>query len=471
MSQLSHTDFDNITAFYFIGIGGIGMSALARYCHSKGYVVGGYDRQQGELCHELEEEGIRVVYEEQSDAISEPFTDPKHTIVIYTPAISADMPQLVYFRDNGFVIMKRAELLGIITHRMRALCVAGTHGKTTTSTMLAHLIYLSDINCNAFLGGISCNYGTNLILQEDSSYVVIEADEFDHSFLQLTPFMTVVTSIDPDHLDIYGDPEHYRQGFEDYCARIVKGGVLLLKQGLQINTRLQEGVKTFTYGVVEDDRTDNLPNFYASNIRQKNASIFFDFHTPSDTLYDLKLGVPVFINIENAVAAMAIAWLVGVETSELRLGIASYTGVKRRFNIIVNNDDISYIDDYAHHPKELEASIRSIRQLFPEKKITGIFQPHLYTRTRDFADDFARVLSELDEVILLPIYPAREKPIEGVNSQMLLSKITCPDKQLVDKDQLLDTLRDRHHQVILTLGAGNIDQMVEPIKNMLNSRN
>ena len=455
----------NITAVYFLGIGGIGMSALARFFHSKGYNTAGYDRTSSKLTDELAKEGITVVFDESVDAIPDAFRDKAHTLVVRTPAVPETMEQYVYFLDNGFLIVKRAQALGYITENMRSLCVAGTHGKTTTSAMLAHLIYQSDINCNAFLGGISNNYGTNLLLQPDSNYVVVEADEYDRSFLHLNPYITVVTSVDPDHLDIYGDAEHYIEGFRLYCRKIVKGGALVIKHGLTLNPELQQGVRTYTYGVVSHDNdNETLPHFYADNIQIRNGQIYFDFHTPSDVLTDLKLGVPVWINIENAVAAMAVAWLVGVELSQLRLGIASFAGTQRRFNIHISTPDLTYIDDYAHHPSELRESILSIRRLLPGKKLTGVFQPHLYTRTRDFADQFAQVLSTLDEVILLPIYPAREEPIEGVDSQMILDKITCPNKSLVSKEQLIEKLKSEPREVIVTLGAGDIDRLVQPIK-------
>ena len=453
----------NINAVYMLGIGGIGMSALARYFFSKGYQVAGYDRTVSSLTSELKKEGIDICFDDTEEAIPEPYRDKTHTLVVRTPAVPADNVQYSYFREQGFTIIKRAEALGYITEQMRALCVAGTHGKTTTSTMLAHLIYQSDINCNAFLGGISRNYGTNLLLKEDSSYVVVEADEYDRSFLHLSPYMSVVTNIDPDHLDIYGTAENYREGFRQYCLRIRKGGALIIKHGLNFVPEVQDGVKVYTYGVVESrDGVSTLPHFYADNLQIRNGQIFFDFHSPSDTITELKLGVPVWINIENAVAAIAMAWLIGVQESQIRLGIASYKGTVRRFNIHINTPELTYIDDYAHHPQEILQSIRSIRRLLPGRHLTGVFQPHLYTRTRDFAEQFAQALSELDEVILLPIYPARELPIEGVSSDMLLPMIHT-EASLCEKEELIDRLKSKPRQVILTIGAGDIDRLVEPI--------
>lgn len=448
------------TSIFFLGIGGIGMSALARFFRSKGYSVAGYDRAESPLTRALQTEGIGVVYQEEIDAIPEPYKDSIHTIVVRTPAVPEDQKQYVYFRENGFSIYKRAEILGYVTRQMRALCVAGTHGKTTTSTILAHLLYQSEINCNAFLGGISNNYGTNLLLSPESNNVVIEADEYDRSFHQLRPYMTIITAVDPDHLDVYGDADGFREGFEYYTSLIQRGGALIMKKGVNITPRLAEGVRWYSYAVGEE------ADFYADNIQVKNGEIHFDFHTPNEIIANLRLGVPAYINIENSVAALSVAWLNGVTANELRLGLASYSGVYRRFDVHVNTPDTVYIDDYAHHPTEIRASINSVRKLYPDRPLVGIFQPHLYTRTRDFADAFAEVLSTLDEVILLPIYPAREEPIAGVDSGMLLDKIHCEKKSLVEKDQLADALRGRHNEVIMTIGAGDIDRLVPEITKL-----
>lgn len=449
------------TSIFFLGIGGIGMSALARFFRSKGYSVAGYDRTESPLTHALQTEGIEIVLSEETSAIPEAYRDPIHTVVVRTPAVPQEQKQFVYFRDKGFAIYKRAEMLGYVTRQMRAFCVAGTHGKTTTSTILAHLLYQSEVNCNAFLGGISNNYGTNLLLSPESNNVVIEADEYDRSFYHLRPYMSIITAVDPDHLDVYGDAAGFREGFEHYTSLIQKGGALILKKGVDITPRLAENVRLYLYAVGEK------ADFYADNIQTGSGEIHFDFHTPNETIAHLKLGVPAYINIENSVAALAVAWLNGVTANELRLGLASYSGVYRRFDVHVNTPDIVYIDDYAHHPTELKASIDSIRKLYPNKPLTGIFQPHLYTRTRDFADAFAEVLSTLDEVILLPIYPAREEPIEGIDSQMLLNKIHCKKKRLAEKSELPDCLRNRHNEVILTVGAGDIDRLVPEITRLL----
>ena len=448
----------NIQNFFFLGIGGIGMSALARYFHHRGYSVSGYDRTPSALTKELEAEGIVIIYEDDPSLLQSftPSLLKKYTLVVRTPAVPEDSAIYTYLRENGFDIRKRAEVLGLVTHGMKALCVAGTHGKTTTSTMLAHLLYQSEIGTNAFLGGISMNYGTNILLQKDSSYVVVEADEYDRSFHQLKPYMSVVTAVDADHLDIYGTPEAYREAFAHYTSLITDA--LVMKHGIALKPRLQKGVKCYTYGVGDGD-------FNADNIRVEKGNIFFDFHTPTVSLMDLKLGVPVWVNIENAVAAMAVAWLNGVTEDELRHGILTFRGVQRRFNIHVNTPKVAYIDDYAHHPQEIATAIDSIRRLFPERKLIGVFQPHLYTRTRDFAEGFKQVLGTLDECILLPIYPAREEPIEGVNSEML-------GGQVIQKADLIDELKHRiaaseQPVVVLTVGAGDIDRLVPDITKAL----
>ncbi len=478
-----------VTNVYFLGIGGIGMSALARFFQAKGFRVAGYDHTETALTRELVAEGIAVNYEDSVEAIADIYRDKRHTLVVRTPAVPAQQPQYQYFLSEGFRMYKRAEVLGLITRQMRALCVAGTHGKTTTSTILAHLLHQSDIDCNAFLGGISNNYDTNLLLSDESTYVVIEADEFDRSFHHLMPYMSVITSVDADHLDIYGTEAAYRESFAHYASLIRKGGVLLLKQGIRLDVHLQEGVRLYTYAGELADLAQPA-DFYASNVQIEKGKLYFDFHTPTETIGRVRLGVPVYINIENSVAAMALAWLNGVTANELRLGLASYAGVYRRFNIhevgklrglevgkhnevaiasqphtLKTSKPFTLVDDYAHHPDELQASINSIRKLYPTKRLTGVFQPHLYTRTRDFADAFAAVLSELDEVILLPIYPAREEPIEGVSSEMLLSKITCAKKRVVAKEDIVRVLQTEAHEVILTLGAGDISEIALALRS------
>ncbi len=445
-------------SYYFLGIGGIGMSALARYFKAKGYYVAGYDRTPSQLTYELEREGINISYNDVPSSIPEQCTIPSRTLVIRTPAVPEDTTLYVYFREAGFKICKRAAVLGDLSNLGRSLCIAGTHGKTTTSTMLAHLLYQSEIGCNAFLGGISLNYNSNLLINPDTNYIVIEADEYDRSFLRLNPYMAVVTAIDPDHLDIYGDKAGFQEGFEDFMALVQPGGTLLLKKGLQHNAHLAKDVKQYTYAV-DDQEAD----FYADNIVISKGQIHFDFHTPTESVQNIRLGVPAVFNIENSVAAMSIAWMLGVTMHEIRSGLSSYSGVFRRFNILFDNGKKVYIDDYAHHPTEIAQTIRAARALYPQKRIVGMFQPHLYTRTRDFADGFAAELSQLDEVILLPIYPAREEPIEGVSSEMIFERLTCVKKQLCEYEQAVDTILNIGDAVVITLGAGDIDRLVPKI--------
>lgn len=453
---MSNTD----KQIFFLGIGGIGMSALARYYRHEGYTVAGYDRTPSELTHALSEEGISIFYEDNPELLPFP---PENLPVVWTPAVPQQTALWQFLNNHGAHIHKRAEALGMITAARKALCVAGTHGKTTTSTMLAHLLAESG-GVNAFLGGISENYHTNLLLDSSSPYVVVEADEFDRSFHHLSPYMTVVTSVDPDHLDIYGTPEAYRESFEQYCNLV--SDTIVLKYGLHDKLHITGKAHLLTYSA-EDTRAD----YHAANIIVSNGSIVFDLHHPSGVMRGLKLGVPVWVNIENSVAAAAIALLCAVPEDTIRRGLQSFAGVHRRFNIHVQTPQTVYIDDYAHHPQEIAASVASVRKLYPERHLIGIFQPHLYTRTRDFADGFARVLSTLDEVILLPIYPARELPIAGVDSQMLLGKITCPDKHLMSKDELLARIAEhaRQHQpvAVLTIGAGDIDRLVPTIAEKL----
>ena len=452
------------TQYYFIGIGGIGMSAIARYYHVKGFAVAGYDRSETKLTSDLQAEGISITFEEGVDSIPPDFRLKEKTLVVITPAVPQEHEQLVYFREHNFKILKRAEMLGEITRQSKAICIAGTHGKTTTSTITAHLLYQSHVNCSAFLGGISNNYNTNLLLSNESNYVVVEADEYDRSFHQLTPFMAVIISVDADHLDIYGTKEAFLESFEHFTSLIMPGGALVVNKKAELKPKLKKGVKMFTYGL------DTTADFHAKNIRTEKGNILFDFVTPTDTIYDVRLGVPIMINVENSVAAMAMAWLNGVTNEELRTGISTFSGIYRRFNIVFNSEKVVYMDDYAHHPSELKESISSIRQLYPERKITGIFQPHLYSRTRDFAPEFAKSLSQLDEVILLPIYPARELPIDGVTSELILNDVTSIHKELSSKENLLTLLDEKELDVMVTFGAGDIDKLVPEIKNYLKKR-
>ena len=456
---------NKFTKYYFLGIGGIGMSALARYYHTKGFQVAGYDRTETKLTSDLQSEGIRVSFQESVEEIPFVYTKPENTLVVITPAIPLNHPQLTYFQENNFTIQKRAQVLGDITRQSKGICIAGTHGKTTTSTITAHLLYQSQVSCNAFLGGIANNYNTNLLLSAESNLVVIEADEYDRSFHQLSPYMAVITSVDPDHLDIYKTAKAFHESFEYFTSLIRPGGALIMRKGIDIVPQLQKGVKLYTYSM--NDGGD----FYAENICTVKGEIHFDFVTPNDRICDVRLGVPVLINVENSIAAMALAWLNGVSPEELRTGISSYSGIYRRFNVVYKNDNIVFMDDYAHHPSELNASISSIRNLYPGRKITGVFQPHLYSRTRDFAPAFADALSQLDELILLDIYPARETPIKGVDSELILRDVKLKNKTLCSKENLLPLLKEKQLDVLVTFGAGDIDKLVPLIKDQLKKNN
>jgi len=457
-------DIQQITAVYFVGAGGIGMSALIRYFLSKGKLVAGYDKTSSNLTEELNREEAQIHYEDNIDLIPDYCKQAAKTLVVYTPAVPDSHTELTYYRMNGFEVMKRARVLGEITKSSRGLCIAGTHGKTTTSSMTAHLLKQSHVDCNAFLGGILKNYESNLMLSQTSDLTVIEADEYDRSFHWLTPYMAVITSADPDHLDIYGTPDAYRESFEKFTSLIRPDGCLIMRKGIDITPQLQPGVKLYTYSGTEEG------DFHAENIRIGDGNIFFDFIGPDIRIKDIQLGVPVKINIENGVAAMALAWLNGVTPDELRKGMASFAGPRRRFDFQLKTDQIVLIDDYAHHPTELTASILSVKELYSGRKVTGIFQPHLYSRTQDFADDFATSLSLLDELILLEIYPAREEPIPGVTSQMILNKVNIPSKKLVSKEDLLQVLSVGEYEVVLMLGAGDIDRLVIPVKELFENK-
>ena len=454
-------NINTIKSVYFIGAGGIGMSALVRYFLSKGKEVAGYDRTQSELTEELIKEGANIHYEENISLIPDSCKIKKDTLVIFTPAIPQTHKEFTYFKENGFEILKRAQVLGMITTTEKGLCVAGTHGKTTTSTLTAHLLHQSHIGCNAFLGGISKNYKTNLLLSETSNYVVIEADEFDRSFHWLTPFATVITATDSDHLDIYGTREAYLESFNKYTSLICRGGYLIAKKGIDLSPAVQEGVKIYTYGNTDGD-------FKAENIRIGNGEIVFDFISPFGNINDIKLGVPVYVNIENGIAAMALAQIAGVSNEEIKNAMPTFSGVDRRFDFKIKEDNLVFLSDYAHHPAEIRQSISSIKALYPDKKVTAVFQPHLYTRTRDFYKEFAKSLSLADEIILLDIYPARELPIEGVTSKLIYDNIQEGKvKTLCKKEELLDLLKKKEIEVLITLGAGDIDNMVPQIYNIL----
>ena len=457
-------EVNTLKSVYFIGAGGIGMSALVRYFLSKGKKVGGYDRTPSELTMKLIEEGADIHYEEAPEKIPAEFKNPESTLVVYTAAMPEDHILLQYFRKHGFTIYKRAQVLGMLTRSSKGLCAAGTHGKTTTSTMTAHLLHQSQVGCDAFLGGISKNYGTNLLLSDDSAYVVIEADEFDRSFHWLSPYATIITSTDADHLDIYGTEEAYLESFNHYTSLIQPGGSLVIREGIRLQPRLQEGVRLYTYSSESGD-------FHAENIRIGGGEIVFDYVSPLGNISDVQLGVPVAINIENGIAAMALAQLSGVSNEEIKTGMASFRGVDRRFDFKIKTDKVVYLSDYAHHPEEIKQSILSMRALYGDKKLTGIFQPHLYTRTRDFYLEFAESLSLLDEVILTDIYPARELPIEGVSSQLIYDNLRPDiDKILCTKEEVIDILKKKEIEVLMTLGAGDIENYAPQICEILNER-
>ena len=449
---------------YFVGAGGIGMSAIARYFLRQGKVVAGYDKTPSKLTQALEQEGMLIHYDEDVEKIPQACRDPKETLVIYTPAIPAEHKELQYFRNGGFDIQKRAQVLGTLTKEHKGLCVAGTHGKTTTSTMCAHIMHQSSQDCNAFLGGISKNYGTNYILSDDSDYVVIEADEFDRSFHWLRPWMTVITSSDPDHLDIYGTKEAYLESFRHYTTLIQPGGALIIHTGLEMQPNVVEGVRTYTYGIDGGD-------FHAENIKIEKGEITFDFISPIENVKGVRLGQPVPINIDNGIGAMAMAQLNGCTVDELRKGMATYAGVDRRFDFSLRNEKHVVLSDYAHHPKEIYQSAKSMKQVYHDRHITAIFQPHLYTRTRDFYKDFADALSQLDEVILCDIYPAREQPIPGVTSQLIYDRLAPGvEKSMIKKEEVLDLVRKRDFDVLIILGAGDLDNYVPEITKIIESK-
>ena len=457
-------EIKDIKAVYFVGAGGIGMSAIARYFIHRGIVVAGYDKTPSNLTKQLEKEGMLIHYTEDITEIPHACKDPKTCLVIYTPAIPNDHKELIFFREGGFEIQKRAQVLGTLTRTHKGLCVAGTHGKTSTSTMCAHIMHQSSIDCNAFLGGISKNYGTNYILSDNSDYVVIEADEFDRSFHWLRPWMSVITATDPDHLDIYETKEAYLESFRHYTELIQPGGALIIHTDLEMKANVQEGVKIYEYSLDKGD-------FHAENIKIENGNITFDFISPIESIKNVELGNPVPINIENGIAAMAMAQLNGCTAEELKYGMATYHGVDRRFDFSLKNDRHVLISDYAHHPKEIYQSAKSIKQLYSNRKITAIFQPHLYTRTRDFYKEFADALSQLDEVILCDIYPAREQPIPGVTSKLIYDNIAeGVEKSMIKKDEVIDLVKSRDFDVLVILGAGDLDNQVPKIAKILESK-
>lgn len=457
-------ELKDIKSVYFIGAGGIGMSAIARYFLHKGLFVAGYDKTPLTLTRQLEKEGMTIHYEENVNLIPIECCQPETTLVVYTPAIPATHAELVYFQNNGFTIEKRAQVLGTLTRTHKGLCFAGTHGKTTTSTMCAHILHQSHLDCNAFLGGISKNYGTNYILSKKSDYVVIEADEFDRSFHWLRPWMSVITSTDPDHLDIYGTKEAYLESFRHYTELIQEGGALIIHKDLEMKQHVKEGVKVYDY-------SRNTGDFHAENIRIENGTITFDFISPVENVKDVELGQPIPINIENGIAAMAMAQLNGCTAEELRKGMRTYAGVDRRFDFKIKNNRHVFLSDYGHHPKEILQSAKSLKELYGNRKVTVIFQPHLYTRTRDFYKEFADALSHFDEVILTEIYPAREEPIPGVTSALIYDNLRKGiEKQMIKKDDVLDFVRSRDFDVLVVLGAGNLDNYVPQITEIIQEK-
>ncbi len=447
-------------SLYFVGAGGIGMAALERYFLAKGKKVAGYDRTSTDLTTALEKEGVEITFEDDADKIPAYCRDKNTTLVVYTPAIPTTQPILKYFIDNGFEVVKRAKLLGVVTEHSKGLCFSGTHGKTTTSSMCAHILETACVGCNAFLGGVLRNYNSNFLLSSTSPYSVIEADEFDRSFHHLTPYIAVVTATDPDHLDIYGNYENYLESFAHFTELIRPDGTLLIHTGLKLKPRVAEGVKTFTYSRNDGD-------YHAQNIRKGDGEIEFDFVTPDGIVPDIKLGVPVDINIENAVAAMAVCHMIGVDADAMRTAIGTFMGAKRRFEFWLKQPlpgGHVVIDDYAHHPNEIKASIKTVKDLYAGRKLSVIFQPHLYTRTRDFANEFAEALSLADEVYLLPIYPAREAPIPGVTTQIIYDKVTSKvKKNFASKEDLLKSLQSLKFEVLLTVGAGDIVNLLPQI--------
>ena len=449
-------EFDSL---YFVGAGGIGMAALERYFLALGKRIAGYDRTPSDLTAALQQEGVHIDFDEDPALIPDYCRDPERTLVVYTPAVPDSHKGLTYFRENGFEVLKRAALLGVVTAHSKGLCFAGTHGKTTTSSMAAHILHDSGIGCNAFLGGVLRNYDSNFLLSATSPYSVIEADEFDRSFHHLRPYIAVVTSTDPDHLDIYGTAENYLESFAHFTELIQPSGALIIHTGLALKPRVQEGVKTYTY-------SRDAGDFHAQDIRKGDGEITFNLVTPWETINDISLGVPVDINIENSIAAMAACRLIDVPADAMRKAMATFMGPKRRFEFWLKEPGKQgrvMIDDYAHHPGELTASIKSVRDLYPDRRLTVIFQPHLYTRTRDFAPGFAAALSMADEVILLPIYPAREEPIPGVTSEMILEQVTSTKKCIYSKENLIRSIELSNFDVLLTAGAGDIANLLPQI--------
>ena len=458
-------NLERINRVYLIGVGGIGMSALARYFNELGKEVAGYDRVSKPLTQQLEKEGVIIHYEDEPGLIPSAFTqNKKRTLIIYTPAVSKDHSELNFFRENGYAVLKRSEVLGEISKAKTCLAVAGTHGKTTVSSMLAHLLNNSSLGCNAFLGGIVKNYDSNLIVNKKSNLMVVEADEFDRSFLNLSPNMALITSIDADHLDIYNDKATLQQAFDEFASKLPQNSTLVYHKGLTLEIPEDKNLQTYTYSLKAG------ADFYAANLEITDSKYRFDLVTPKETLKNFTLSIPGLVNVENAVAALAMAYLQKMDKESLFKNLSSFQGIQRRFDVQFTREGVVYIDDYAHHPREISYTVQSVRDFYPGKKILGVFQPHLYSRTRDFAGEFAESLEELDEVILLDIYPAREEPIEGVTSEIILKKIEKTTATVCSKNDLPDMLREKDIEVLITMGAGDIDRMVKPINDQLKER-
>ena len=455
-------DITGFKYFFFVGIGGIGMSAQARYFKLSGKNVAGYDRTPSALTANLEKEGITVFFSDEPDLIPSGFKNRLDTLVVYTPAVKDDNKILQYFRENNFTILKRSKVLGLLSERFKTIAVAGTHGKTSVSTMAAHLLKQSAVDCSAVLGGISKNYQTNLLVSETSAFLITEADEFDRSFLQLHPYIAVITSADPDHLDIYGTPENMREAFAEFAGQVATTGFLIIKHGINLDLSNVKTGKIITYSFNSPDA-----HIKAENVRISGGKMIFDFYSPAISIQNIEMAATGTVNIENALPAVYAAFLSGATEHEIRSGLATFSGVVRRFDLQFNDGEVIYIDDYAHHPEEINALIRSVKAIYPGRKLTGIFQPHLFTRTRDFADGFAASLDALDEAILLEIYPAREKPLPGVTSAMILNRMKNPHKSIINKELLPESLNNRNLEILLTIGAGDIDRLVSPIKHFL----
>ena len=457
MNRLDSVQLDKFKNAYFIGIGGIGMSALARYFNQLGWKVAGYDKTPSPLTTELENEGIQVHFNDELSQISEEYKNVENTLVVYTPAIPKDHAQLNWFKSKNAQLYKRSEVLGILTRHSKGLGVAGTHGKTTTSSMLAHIMHQSSSPCNAFLGGIATNFNSNLVVDPTAEYTVIEADEFDRSFLNLRPFASIITSMDPDHLDIYDTTEAFAIGFQHYAALTAENGFLVIRKGLELNS-----VQAITYGMNEPDA-----DVAGSNLKYDNGRIYVEVVVNGQLWKEVELGLPGNHNAENALACIALTSKLGISESEIRSGLATFKGVKRRFEFHVRSEKWTYIDDYAHHPTEIQALISSVRMMYPNKTITAIFQPHLFSRTRDFFEGFAKELSAVDHLILMPIYPARELPIEGITSDALLAKTTANKSELLEPEKVIQRIVELDGGVLLTIGAGDIDRLIVPLKYAL----